>query len=215
MALLWRDLGWTLRSPYEWQPLDFNRAEFSLRLFRRHLSVWQTLCRIQRLDLSPPQNWTHSLRPSLSIYTNFFHEISLCFAWCSLNTTGEGPASCSLWRISHCLLSELGFGEIAMKTLERANKRKMKTVLQFRNLVQPQISWHKPPFTERGLKTEKNPLGCSQGLTTDSGGELEVLKGVSDETDFAFRWLHKPDTILCDIGLGILFTPPANSCHAC
>lgn len=163
-----------------------------------------------------PSTELDTLLASVSLYLHEFLPWDLlCFAWCSLNTTGEGPASCSLWRISHCLLSELGFGEIAMKTLERANKRKMKTVLQFRNLVQPQISWHKPPFTGRGLKTEKNPLGCSQGLTTDSGGELEVLKGVSDETDFAFRWLHKPDTILCDIGLGILFTPPANSCHAC
>lgn len=148
---------------------------------------------LQNSELSPPQNWTHSLHPSLSIYANFFHEISLCFAWWSLNTTGEGPASLSLWRILYCHLSGLSFGEITTKTLEGANKKKVKSLLQFRNLVQPQIRWHKPPFTGRGLKTEKNPSGCSQGLTTDSGGEVKVLKGVSVETDFAFCWLHKPD----------------------
>lgn len=70
MALLWRDLEWTLRSTYEWQPLDFNRVEFSLRLFRRHLSVWQTLCRIQSWALHRTGH-TPCIRLSLSTQISF------------------------------------------------------------------------------------------------------------------------------------------------
>jgi len=33
--------------------LDFNRVVISLVLFRRHLSVQQTLCRVWRLELNP------------------------------------------------------------------------------------------------------------------------------------------------------------------
>lgn len=68
---------------------------------------------------------------------------------------------------------------------------------------------------EEGWRLKKFPSGCSQGLTTDSGGKLEVLRGVSVGRDFAFCWPCKPDIILCDIGLEILFTPPTNSCYAC
>lgn len=62
----------------------FNRAEFSIRSFRRDLSVWQNLCRTEA--------WAEPstlLLQSLPIYTNSFHEISLCFAWRSLSTTAE------------------------------------------------------------------------------------------------------------------------------
>lgn len=91
------------------------------------------------LSWALPQNWTRSLLQSLPIYTYFFHVISLCCAWSSLNSTGESPASLSLWRLLYCHLSGLRFGVITVKALETANKKKVKIVLQFKNLVQPQI----------------------------------------------------------------------------
>lgn len=101
----WRNLEWTLKSYHEWKKsLDFKRAKISLTLFRRHLSVWQTCCRVWRLELSLSTELDR-FPAEVSAYTYFSYEISLVFACCSLNTICKGPVSLSLWRLFYCRLS--------------------------------------------------------------------------------------------------------------
>lgn len=220
-ALLWRDLEWTLRSHYEWQSLDFNRAGLSLRLFRRHLSVWQTLCRIRRLELSPSTE-LDALLASVPPYLHIFLPWNLTLL-CMMQLELHRWEPCQPFSLEIIVLSLVrtqiwsdyseGIGDSKQEKSEDCASIQKPGPAP--NLLCLPTADTNHLVQEEGWRLKKNPSGCSQGLTTDSGGEVELLKGVSVETDFAFCWLHKPDIILCDIWLGILFSPAASACYAC
>lgn len=143
----WNELWDPIMSGNPWILTELS----SFRLFRRTFFYGKSFAEFRGFSWALPRNGhTPCFSPSLAA------QISSMRSHSSLHYVVWTPQVRALpaFFLILCHLSGLSFEDIG----DGKQKQKVKTVLRFRNLVRPQICWHKPPFAVGGLRTEKKIL---------------------------------------------------------